>query len=97
MTRIKELEKSDALAALENFETYMKEKDQQVTQKIDVAKDNREKKLQEVREKMKERERRAAEVRRRKQQALEQGLVNSGVIDNQKEYPEGVDNPAFSK
>ena len=97
LKKIKETDKSDALAALENFESYKKEKEVQQTQKMDVVTDNREKKLREVKEKMQQRERRAEEVRRRKQQALEQGLVTSGIIDNQTEYPQGVINSAYSQ
>lgn len=90
------MEKTDALSALENFEQYKKEKEEQQTHKMDVVSVNRDKKLQDIREKLKERERRAEEVRKRKQQALLQGLENNGIIGNDAEYPSGVENPAFN-
>ncbi|XP_013078294.2 uncharacterized protein LOC106064329 [Biomphalaria glabrata] len=82
INRIKTLEKSDALAALDNFEQYKKEKEELQTQKMDTVADNREKKLNEIKEKIKERERRAIEVRKRKQKALEEGLEATGIITN---------------
>ncbi|KAH9523712.1 hypothetical protein Btru_040708 [Bulinus truncatus] len=85
ITRIKTLEKSDALSALENFEHYKKEKEEQQNQKMDTVADNREKKLNEIKEKLKERERRAIEVRRRKQKVLEE-MVIMLFLQNKKKF-----------
>lgn len=97
MNKIRELERTDALSALENFEQYKKEKVVQSSQKMDIASINRDKKFQDIREKLKDRERRAEEVRKRKQKAILHGLENTGVMTNDAEYPAGVDNPAFNK
>ncbi|KAH9512353.1 hypothetical protein Btru_039299 [Bulinus truncatus] len=86
ITRIKTLEKSDALSALENFEHYKKEKEEQQNQKMDIVADNREKKLNEIKEKLKERERRAIEVRRRKQKVLEESLEAQGIVAENTEH-----------
>ena len=65
---------------------------------MDVVADNRDKRMRDIKAKLQDRERRAAEVRRRRQEALEQGLATAGVINNDEEYPSAAqDNPAFSQ
>ncbi|XP_050403000.2 uncharacterized protein LOC126819168 [Patella vulgata] len=66
VARIKELEKHETVSALENFAQRQKKKEEINSQKMVNVVDNREKKLKEIRERMKERERHAEEVRKRK-------------------------------
>ncbi|GFS22772.1 DNA ligase 1-like [Elysia marginata] len=99
LNKLKEIQRTDALASLENFEVYKKERQEQIqNHKMDIVADNRDKRMRDIKAKLQERERRAAEVRRRRQEALEQGLATSGVINNEEEYPTSArDNPAFSQ
>jgi len=73
LEKIKELEKTKTNDVLEAFAQMQKEKESQVYQKIDTVSDNREKRLREKQEKLKERERRAEMVRKRKQLAALEG------------------------
>ena len=71
LEKIKELDKTDQTAALESFAEYQKKKEENVSQKLESANDNREKRLQAIKEKAKERDRRREEVRKRKQMQKE--------------------------
>ena len=71
LEKIKELDKTDQTAALESFAEYQKKKEENVSQKLESASDNREKRLQAIKEKAKERDRRREEVRKRKQMQKE--------------------------
>ncbi|XP_013404970.1 DNA ligase 1 [Lingula anatina] len=59
-------QKSDILHALDSFEQKIKEKEQTTSEKIDSVTENREKKLKELRDKLKAKEEHAEKVRRRK-------------------------------
>lgn len=61
--------KSDVLTALNNFEKAQNEKVNLASSKVDTAAENREKKLKELRDKLKAKEEHAEKVRRRKKLA----------------------------
>ncbi|XP_033737865.1 glutamic acid-rich protein-like [Pecten maximus] len=78
LEKIQKLEKSkDSVThALEKFMVSQEQKDKEVHQKIDIVADKREKRLQEIKEKISKREAHAAMVRKRKEQAVLQGNTN---------------------
>lgn len=73
LEKLREMERTDALAALDNFAQYQRSKEENLVQRLDQAQDNKEKQMRERQEKMERRKRHAEEVRRRKQLAKENG------------------------
>ncbi|XP_067678323.1 DNA ligase 1-like [Haliotis asinina] len=86
LEKIKEIDKSDHLAALDSFAKHQQEKVEQTAQKMDQVIDNRERRMKEIRDKIKAKEKHAEEVRRRK-------LAQVDTSDNLS----GADNPAFDQ
>ena len=66
LTKIAALNKSDVLTALDSFANAQKEKEEVVETKMDQAEQNREKRLKELRDKLKAKQEHAERVRRRK-------------------------------
>ena len=73
--------KSDVTTALDNFVVHQKQVKEQVQEKVDSAAENRAKKLQELRQKLKAKEEHAAMVRQRKKLAM----ANKENTDNSEE------------
>ncbi|XP_076439920.1 uncharacterized protein LOC143279699 [Babylonia areolata] len=84
LEKLRDMERTDALAALENFAQYQKSKEETLAQRMDQAQDNKERQQRELREKQERRRRHAEEVRKRKALAKETGSSQDG------EYPEDV-------
>ena len=66
LDKIASLNKSDVLSALDSFSKSQVDKEEQVETKMDQAAENREKRLQEQRDKLKAKQEHAERVRRRK-------------------------------
>ncbi|KAK3592149.1 hypothetical protein CHS0354_019440 [Potamilus streckersoni] len=94
LERIKEMERVDQTTSLETFAEYQKKKEEQSQQKQNIVADNREKRLQEMKDKQRERERRAEEVRKRKlllaTEAEKQEYDQTRETTNTEETPENV-------
>lgn len=87
LEKIKDLDKADQAAALSSFADYQKKKEEQNVQKLESAENNRERLLNERREKQLERERRREEVRKRKAERKALGLTteNGEIISDASE------------
>ena len=77
LEKMRQMEHTDALAALEHFTQYQKSKEESLAQRMDQVQDNRERKLREAKEKQERRRRHAEEVRKRKALARESGVGES--------------------
>lgn len=73
LEKIRVMERTDALGALDNFAHYQRSKEETLVQRLDQASDNKEKQMRERLEKLERRKRHAEEVRKRKQLAKENG------------------------
>ena len=91
LEKLRQMEHTDALAALEHFTQYQKSKEENLAQRMDQVHDNRERKLREAKEKQERRKKHAEEVRRRKALARENGLCEPTGTD---EYPTPRPEPA---
>ncbi|XP_076462913.1 uncharacterized protein LOC143295224 [Babylonia areolata] len=81
LAKLREMERTDAVAALDNFVQYQKNKEEMIAQRMDQVLDNRERKLQEVKEKQERRKKHAEEVRKRKALAAAVGAENGASHD----------------
>ena len=79
------MERTDAVAALENFAQYQRSKEESIANRMDQVQDNRDRKLRELKEKQERRKRHAEEVRKRKAQARESGIASPTF----EEHPSG--------
>lgn len=86
LAKIKELEKTNTNSALEQFEELQRQKEDSVNKKLDTAAGNKEKKMKEMKDKIRERERRAEMVRQRKQLAL---IEKQGQEEEENAIPRG--------
>jgi hypothetical protein len=85
LEKLRQMERTDAVAALENFAQYQKSKEETLVQRLDQASDNKERKMREMKEKLERRKRHAEEVRKRKQLARESGVADSLEADDSSE------------
>lgn len=71
LEKLRDLDHTDTLAALETFEQYQRCKEDHIVQKMDQVSDNRERRISEMKQKMEKRRQHAEQVRMRKKLAQE--------------------------